>query len=51
MAEQELTELEDGSVLVEGLDEEPQEIDTNFSANLAETLDAFTLNTIASDLI
>lgn len=45
-----LTELEDGSVLVEGL-EEAEEAQSDFSANLAETLDTFTLNQIASDLL
>ena len=45
-----LTELEDGSVLVEGLPE-AEEAESSFSANLAETLDTFTLNTIATSLL
>ena len=48
-----LTELEDGSVLVEGLPEaeEAEEADSSFSDNLAETLNAFTINKIATDLL
>ena len=45
-----LTELEDGSVLVEGLPE-AEEAESSFSANLAETLDTFTLNSIATSLL
>ena len=45
-----LTELEDGSVLVEGLPE-AEGAESSFSANLAETLDTFTLNTIATSLL
>lgn len=44
-----LTELEDGSVLVEDLEESAEPGD--FYANLAETLDPITVNSTASDLL
>lgn len=43
-------ELADGSAVVH-MPEEPQRADTGFSANLAEELDDFTLNTLASELL
>lgn len=47
-----ITELEDGSAIVEDVlsSDEPQE-ETNFYANLAETLDIHALNSISANLI
>ena len=42
-------EQDDGSALI-SMSEEP-EVDRSFSENLAETLDEFKLNTIASTLL
>ena len=48
----ELTELEDGSILVEDSSEEvASSEETDFSANLAESLSEFELNTIATNLL
>ena len=48
----ELTELEDGSAIVE-LDSDPvaSSDETDFSANLAESLSEFELNTISTNLL
>ncbi len=46
-----IQELDDGSVIVDlGSDEGDLSSENDFSANLAETLDSFELNTIASEL-
>lgn len=48
----EVTELEDGSAVVEDLDTDDVSTgDDDFYSNLAETLDTYQLNSIASDLI
>lgn len=46
-----LVELEDGSVLVPESDEASPDENSDFYANLAETLDQFTLTTLASELV
>lgn len=46
-----ITELEDGSALVEDVSEAVASSTGEFSANLAETLTEFELNTIATDLL
>jgi hypothetical protein len=46
-----VTELADGSAIVESPDSEAVDFSTEFSANLAESLTDFDLNTIASDLL
>lgn len=46
-----LTELEDGSVLVDDVSTDSEETASAFGDNLAETLDEFELNTIATDLL
>lgn len=46
-----ITELEDGSAIVEDPSDAVDSSAEDFSANLAETLDPFELNTIASELM
>jgi len=46
----EVTELEDGSAIVEDLDD-GEEADTDFYSNLADSLDTFQLNTISTALL
>jgi hypothetical protein len=52
-AEMEVTELEDGSVVIDldGPGDPEEEPDSSFGANLAETLPESTLTTIAADLL
>lgn len=48
--EDQITELEDGSAIIEVVEEQVVE-QPDFYSNLAETLDTFTLNTLATDLL
>jgi hypothetical protein len=48
--EQSVTELDDGSALVE-MPEEVETVESSHYDNLAETLDTFKLNTVAADLL
>lgn len=46
-----VVELEDGSAVIEGLEADTPDGESSFYENLAETLDDFKLNSLASDLL